>query len=213
MSPDEIVNYARQNYNATNDTQFFSSSELYLHIEQAQNILARECNAIENTYETSTVANQQEYTFPALAISIKAASYDDKPLKRLDFKTFRRLYMTNPTTTGIPVAFSQFDKTLFLGPIPDAVADLDLWTFDKPDTVSSTSSLGVDSEFHIGIVHYLLWRMALKDQNFQLASEYKTAWDEERARCLAWSRKRQLAGGFNVVKEGDTDETAWWYFP
>lgn len=202
MTPDEIVEYAKQAYNATGD-DFFSTNELYKHIWYAQNILARECNAIENTYQTTTVADQQEYSFPTRALAIKAASYDGKNLKRLNFKDFKRIFMENPTSTGTPVAFSQWDRTIYLGPIPNDALDLDLFTFDTPAEVSSTSSLDTEEDTHLGIANYLIWRMALKDQNFQLAAEYKALWDEEKARCLATSRKKLVAGGFNVVVDED----------
>lgn len=212
MTPDEIVSYAKQNYNATGD-DFFSDDELYKHIWQAESILARECNAIEDTYATTTVADQQEYTFPTDALAIKAASYDGRDLRRINFKDFKRLYMENPTASGIPVAFSQFNRTLYLGPTPSDALDLELWTFNKPAEVTSTSSLDVDEEFHLGIVNFLLWRMALKDQNFQLAAEYKALWDEEKQRCLSWSRKKLTAAGYNFVVDEDSLQMAWLGLP
>jgi hypothetical protein len=207
MTPGELNNYARQLYNATND-DFFSDEELYMHQQAAQNVLARECLAIENTYTTSTIALQQEYSFPTAAIAIKRITYNGQKLTKISFREddFLTGFNQATTSTGTPISYAIFDKVIYLRPVPDAVYTLKLFTFDLPSTVSATSSLDVPEEFHLGLVNFLLWRMALKDQNFQAAEYYKVLWEEERARCLAWSRRRQVADGFNVVRDENVED-------
>lgn len=213
MTPTELTTYALQQYNAVND-DFFSQPELFSHIQAAQNILARECNAIENTYTTPTVASQQEYSWPTNAIAIKRITWNGQKLTKISFREDDYLTGFNQATasTGTPVTYAVFDRTIYLRPVPNAVQSLKIFTFDAPSAVSASAELDVPTEFHLGIANYLLWRMALKDQNFQAAKTYQELWDEERARCLAWSRKRQVADGFNTVRDEDQDLLARRFF-
>lgn len=210
MTPGEVATYARQRYNAVND-DFYSDEEMYTHIWAAQNILARECNAIENVYETDTVASQKEYTYPTTALAIKRITYNGKKLEKISKREEDYLSSFDDTgaVTGTPVGYSIFDKTIYLEPTPDAAYTLKIYSFDMPGQVSSTSTLDVPSEFHLGLVNYLLWMMAVKDQNFQAATFYKEQWEDEKLRCLAWSRKRQVADGFNTVRDEDALVSRW----
>lgn len=209
MTPSDLCTYARQQYNAVNDS-FFADAELYRHIWHAQDIMAKEASAIENTYTTSTVASQQEYTYPTNAVAIKRITYDGKRLERVKLKDDDLLTGFNATTTatGTPTHYFEFDRVIYLRPVPDAVATLKIFAFDRPQEVTATSTLDVPGEFQLDLVSYMLWRMASKDQNFQGAEFYKTQWEEALARCKKWARKRLLADGFNVVRDEDAIVTS-----
>ncbi len=205
MTPGELVTYARQQYNAANDS-FFADAELYKHIWHAEDILAREAMVIENTYTTSTVASQQEYSYPDTAIAIKRITYAGKRLDKIKIKDDDIMTGFNAATsaTGTPTNYFVFDRVIYLRPVPAAVATLKIFSFDRPDEVSSTSTLEIPEEFHLDLVSYMLWRMASKDQNFQGATFYKEQWEEALARCKRWSRKRLNADGFNVVRDEES---------
>lgn len=207
LTPTELNTYARQMYNATAD-DFYSEAELYTHQQAAQNILARECNAIENTYTTPTVASQQEYSWPTNAIAIKRITYNGQKLTKISFREddFLTGFNQATTSTGRPIAYAIFDRTIYLRPVPDVVYSLKLFTFDKPGEVTASSTLDVPEIFHLGMANYLLWKMATKDQNFQAAAEFKAQWEEEVERCRMWSRKRQVADGFNQVRDENIED-------
>lgn len=209
MTPAEILTYARAQYNAVND-DFFTDEELYRHIQAAEDILARECLAIENTYSTTTVSSQREYTYPTQAIAIKRITYNGRPLQKIKFREDDWLTGGNETTTstGTPIAYAIYDKTIYLRPVPNAAYTLKLYTYDTPQEVTSGGTLDIPAEFHLGLANFLLMNMALKDQNFQAAAEWERRWEAERQRCMAWSRKRQVADGFNTVR----DEAEDWPF-
>jgi hypothetical protein len=213
MTPGELNDYARQQYNATSD-DFFSDDELYRHAWHAQNILAKEAGAIENTYTTPTVDGQQEYSYPTNTLAIKRITYNGQRLTKIDFKEDDVLTGQDAATTakGSPVFYMLFDRVIYLRPIPDAVYTLKLFTFDQPQEVSATSSLDVPPEFHLDMANYLLWRMATKDQNFQAAEYHKVEWEQAVLRCKRWSKKRLIADGFKTVKDENT-LTQWWGFP
>lgn len=211
MTPDEVLTQAKQQYNAVGDA-FFSDPELYRHVWHAQNILAMEGFVIENTYTTPTVAGQQQYTFPTNAIAIKRITYNGKPVTRIKMKEDDLLTGGNAdtTATGTPAHWFEFDRVIYLRPVPPEVQNLLIYTYDRPQEVSSTATLDVPDEFHLGLATYLNWRMALKDQNFQGAGEFKSLWDEVVARAKQYTRKRRLAAGFNVVRdEDDCLPTGW----
>lgn len=207
MTPTELTAYALQQYNAVND-DFFTQAEMFSHIQAAENILARECMAIENTYSTPTVVGQQEYAWPTNAIAIKRITYNGQKLTKISFREddFLTGFNQGTTSSGTPISYAIFDRVIYLRPVPSAVQTLKIFTFDKPSTVTASGSLDVPEVFHLGLVNYLLWRMAAKDQNFQAAADYKAQWDEERDRCLKWSRKRQTADGFNVVRDENVED-------
>jgi hypothetical protein len=211
MTPPDVVSYARQQYNAVNDA-FFADTELYTHIWHAQDILAKECKAIENTYTTSTVIGQQEYSYPTTATAMKRVTYAGKRLLAMTLKDDDLLTGFNATTsaTGTPTHYAIFDGVIYLRPVPSAVGTLKLFTFDRPGQVSATSTLDVPEEFHLDLVSFVLWRMASKDQNFQGAEFYRAQWDAAVERCKRWSRKRQTADGFNVVRDEAADDLPWW---
>ncbi len=176
--------------------------------------MAKEAKAIENTYTTTTVASQQEYEFPTNAIAIKRITWDGK---RLDEITFReddwQTGMNAATTaTGTPSSYAVFDRVIYLRPVPSAAYTLKLFTFDQAQEVSSTSTLDLPEDLHLDLVPFLLWHMALKDQNFQAAAAYKDLWDGDQgsvSRAKTWARKRATAGGFRVVRDEAALQAGW----
>lgn len=210
MTPGEVATYARQQYNAVNDS-FFADSELYKHIWLAQDIMSKECKVIENTYTTATVVGQQEYTYPTNAIAIKRITYDGKRLSPIKMREDDILtgFNASTTATGLPQYYFVFDRIIYLRPVPDSVLTIKIYSFDKPQEVSTTSTLDVPDEFHLDLVDFVLWRMAAKDQNFNSAAYYQKQWEGALARAKQWSRKRLVADGFNVVRDEDGATDLW----
>lgn len=202
MTPGDIAEYARQQYNSVSD-DFFSDAEIYKHIWAAQNELAREGLLIEATYTTPTVASQQEYSFPSLAIALKRVTYDGRKLDPITFREDDTLTLANQTTTatGTPQYYAIWDKIIYLRPVPDEVATLKIFSYNRPDEVSATSTLDIPAEFHLDIVDYLLWRKALKDKNFQAASAYETLWDKKLSKARIFGRKARRGDGFVAVQD------------
>lgn len=210
MTPVDVAEFARQQYNAVNDS-FFADEELYRHIWHAQNILAREAKVIENTYTTTTVASQQEYTFPTNAIAIKRITWNGMRLTPITFREDDWLTGFNAatTSTGTPSSYAIFDRVIYLRPLPSAAYTLKLFTFDEPGEVSSTSTLDVPTDLHLELTSFLLWKMSLKDQNFDAAQYYEQQWKEAVLRARAWARKRQTADSFRVVRDEEALLSVW----
>lgn len=204
MTPDDLAEYARQNYNADSDS-FFSDAEIYKHLWAAQMTLARETHCIERVYTTTTTASQQEYSLPTLAFGLKRATYNGVKLAPISFMQDDVLTLSNQSTTatGTPQYYAVWNRTLYLRPIPNSSSGtLKLWTVNKPDETASGGSLDVPEAYHLMLADYALWRMAAKDQNYQAAGYWKEQWETALRDAKRHVKVQNRADSFqNVVDE------------
>lgn len=202
MTPQELVLYVRQQYNAIGNT-FFSDDELFSHIWAAQMRLAKEALCIQRVYTTTTVASQQEYVLPTNAIGIKRITYDGSKLHSITFREDDSLTLTNSTTTstGRSQYFMLWNSTIYLRPIPDDAKTIKIFTYNRPQEVTSSSSLEVPDEYHLDIADYVLAKMSLKDQNFNGEASYMSRWNESVIRCKRDQKKLRRAEGFTAVQD------------
>lgn len=194
MTPDEVLLYAKQNYNADSDS-FFSDAEGYKHLWAAQMILAREARCIERVYTTTTTSGTREYSVPTLAIGIKRVTYNGQKLEPYTFRVDDLFTVLNESTTstGTPKFYVLCNRTLYLRPIPDSSsATLRIYTFNKPDETESGGTLDVPEAYHLALSDYLLWRFAAKDQNYQAAQYWQEQWKERLAEVKRAVRKEKI---------------------
>ncbi len=177
MTPAELNTYVRQRYNASNDG-FFADTELYSYMYDAAMQLARESLCIRNIYTSSTVIDQREYAKPARSISIKRISYEGAKLFKINDRIDDALTLNNQDTTqtGTPLYYWEWSSTVDLRPVPDAVGDLKIYSYDQPDVVSATSTFDVPSRYHLDMANFVLSMMAMKDKNFTAADHYSQVW-------------------------------------
>ncbi len=208
MTPGEVTTFARQQYNAVNDT-FFSDAELYSLLWMAQNELAREANVIEQTYTTTTVVGQQSYSYPAQIHTLKRVTYDGLKLEPITFREDDVLTLGNAATTqtGKPNYYSVFNKILYLRPTPDDTLSLVIFGYCEAQQVSATSTLEVPTHFHQDLADFLLWRMAAKDKNYTGAEYFHAAWKEKVKAAKAWTRKRMRGDANAHVQDLDLPVT------
>jgi len=192
MTPDEIITKARQRYNAVGDT-FFSDSELYDLIWEAEMELSMEIQCIEDTYSTSSVASQREYVKPSNCIAIKHITYDGKTLTpvNLDEDDIITGYDEDTTATGTPSNYAEWEGSIFVRPTPGVVKTIKLWFYAKPAVVVSSTALEVPEEYQIAIIDFILHNMAKKDCNENFASYNLNKWESSKIKFLAWERKKK----------------------
>lgn len=202
MTPQELVLYVRQQYNAVGNT-FFSDDELFSHIWNAEMRLAREALCIQRVYTTTTVADQQEYSFPTNAIGIKRITYNGTKLSQVTFREDDSLTLSNSTTTatGSSQYFALWNYTLYLRPIPDAAVTLKIFSYNKPQEVTSSSSLEVPDEYHLDMANYVLSMMCLKDQNFEGSNYYMGLWNGDVMRCKKDHKKMKRTESYTAVQD------------
>lgn len=205
MTPTELETYAREAYNAVGDT-FYSQTSLFDHLFQAQMRLALKTNCIRNVYSTSTVISTQEYAKPTNAYSIRRITYEGMKLAKVTMKEDDTLTITNSTTsaTGSPAYYFEWGASIFLRPIPAAVGTLKIWSYDRPQTVSATSTLDVPEEYHQDLAWYVLKMMALKDKNRDMAAYYGEEWDKAMVQAQRSERLKLRGDAFVGVNDEDT---------
>jgi hypothetical protein len=191
MTPDEILTKARQRYNAVGDT-FFSDSELYDLIWEAELELSMEVRCIEDTFSTSSVASQREYVKPTNCIAIKHVTYDGKSLQpvNLDEDDILTGYDEDSTATGTPTNYSEWEGSIFLRPTPGEVKTIKLWFIAKPTQVTSATTLEVPEEYQMAIIDFLVHNMAKKDCNENFAAYNLNRWEASKVKFLAWEKKK-----------------------
>jgi hypothetical protein len=205
MTPTDLVTYARQRYNAVTDT-FFSDSELYTLIWDAQVQLARETYCIRRVYSTSTVIGQQEYQKPTAAMSIKRITYNGQKIFKITDREDDALTMFNQATTatGAPQYYWEWDTAIELRPVPDGALTLKIYTYDLPQIVSSTTTLDVPTRYHLDLADYLLMNMCNKEKNFQAGSQYGQSWAKKLSDAKRYEKKFLRGDSFNHVLDEET---------
>lgn len=206
MTPTQLEDFARAQFNATGDT-FYTQAEIFRHIFQAQMELAKKAQCIRRSYTTSTVAGTQEYARPANAFGIKRIEYNGTKLTPATMREDDAITAMNRTTTaqGTPQFYFVWGTSIYLRPVPDAVGTLTLFTYDKPQEVSVATTLDVPDDYHhlIGST-YVVAFMALKDRNPPLYSEYKALWDQGLKDAIVAEKLSLRADSFVGVQDSAT---------
>lgn len=202
MTPTEMATLARQQYNAVNDT-FFSEDEINSYIYWAQMDLARFAFAIRDTFTTTTVVDQQEYTLPTNTTSVKRVTYNGDKLTPIDFRDDDDLILLNQTSvsSATPGFYYTWGNSIFLRPIPDDTVTLKVWTFKRPQAVTTTSTLEVPEEYHLDMVDFLVYRMAIKDINKTVISEMRARWQLHLSEARKLERRKLRSDSAAFVKD------------
>lgn len=202
MTPSEVLDTARDQFNATGDT-FFTDAQLYNHMRQACNILAREADLIEAITSSSTVIATQSYSYPTNALSIKRVTYNGSKLKRLTMREDDAVTLSNQASTqsGTPVYYTDFGDTIYLRPIPDAVKTLQFWSINLHGTITASSTLTLPAQFHMDLVDYLLSVMFSKDQNEGMATFHRKLWEQHVSDAKRWKQKQKRSDSFTTVQD------------
>lgn len=204
MTPTEIETAARNRYNSIGDS-FFSSEEILSLMWDACLDITRECNLIERTYTTSTVASQQEYSFPTSTITIKRITYDGKKLKPISMREDDAITGLNQSTTseGTPQYYFIWNETIYLRPIPSSIATLKIFTYNEPSQILTSSTLEIPTQFHLDLVDYIVSEMAAKDSNFTAAKYYADKWERSKTDVKKWQKRRLRGDSFATVQDED----------
>lgn len=205
MTPSQIMNAARQRYNAVGD-DFWSDAELYDVMYQGCCEMAQEGLVIEQTYTTTSVASQQEYAYPTYAINIKRITYNGRKLVPITFREDDILTVLNQATTatGVPSSYAIWNKILYLRPIPSASSlTIKVFTNIEPATITATSTLEIPTYAQMGLVNLIVAEMSAKNKNYEGSTYYRQLWEADKKRALELQRRKKIGDGFNFVKNVD----------
>jgi hypothetical protein len=201
MTSAQIEAAARNKYNSTGDT-FYTSSEIVDYIYQAQLELAQACPIIEAVYSTTSVASQQEYSYPTNTTEIKRITYDGRKLQPITFRQDDAVtgLDSDTTSTGTPEYYMIWNRTLYLRPIPATSSQtIKIFSINEPQVMTTSSALEVPSLFHMDIVNFVAAQMAYKDDNQRRGDVYMNLWEAAKRRAVAWTKRRKRGDGFAAV--------------
>lgn len=205
MTSAQIEAAARNKYNSTGDT-FYSSIEIVDYIYQAQLELSQVCPIIEAVYTTTSVASQQEYSYPTGTSEIKRVTYDGRKLQPITFRDDDSVtgLRSTTTTTGTPEFYTIWNRTLYLRPVPaTAGLTIKIFSINEPQPMTTASALEVPTLFHMDIVDFVTAQMAYKDENSRMGMLYEKKWDAAKIRAKAWCMKRKRGDSFGFVQSED----------
>ena len=192
-------------YNAVSDT-FFSDTQIYNWIWQAEIELAKKAWVIESYTTGSTSASTQSYAYPTNAVAIKRVTVNGKKLKRITFREDDAVTLSNQniTTTGWPIYYADFNSTIYMRPIPDATYTIGWYTYNLPTLPSSTGTLDVPTIFHFDLVDYCLFRMFGMDKDPVNVQYYKTEWEKHVMDAIAYTARKKRTDSLRTVQSEDT---------
>lgn len=202
MTSAQIEAAARNKYNSTGDT-FYSTTEIVDYIYQAQLELAQVCPIIEAAYTTTSVAGQQEYSYPTGTSEIKRVTYDGRKLQPITFRDDDAVtgLRADTTSTGTPELYAIWNRTIYLRPVPDVASiTIKIFSVNEPQPMTTASQLEVPTLFHMDIVDFVVSQMAYKDENDRVGDRYEKRWGAAKIRAKAWCQKRKRGDSFGFVQ-------------
>jgi hypothetical protein len=208
MTPTEIEDQARLQYNAVSDN-YFSQGLIFNWIYFAQMELATKALCIQSTFTTATVASQAAYTFPTNSLALKRVEYQGVALKKTSFREDDSISLSNSTTlvTGSPRYYYQWGSSIFLRPAPASANTLGFYAYNKPTAVTANTTLEVDEKYHPYVVNYVLAQMYAKDQNSDMAGYYRNLWRDDVQEVVKFQAKEKRGDAMPVVQSEENLET------
>ncbi len=205
MTPSEVLTAARDLYNATGDS-YFSDTQMLNWLWQACHELAKKAWVIERVYTTSTVAITQDYTYPTNTIGIKRLTVNGQKIKRITHRQDDALTLSNQAsaTTGIPIYYTDFDFTISLRPIPDAVYTMKIYSFNDAQAITNTSVLEIPPLFHFDTVDFILKNMFAKDKDLENMTFHGAEWAMHVRDAISYQRRMKRTDSFATVQSEDT---------
>lgn len=209
MTVTQILTAARNNLNSLNDT-FWSDAELYNSLYRCELKLARKAFTIDNVYSVTTVAGTAQYIKPTRAISIWKVKYNGSPLALIDQREYDAMNPNSASSSGTPAYFMFYDEAFYLYPTPDDAQSLEVYTYDEPNDITSTSVLETPSVFHDILVDGLTFMMCPKDLGHPTTLLWKANWEAGLIEAESFARKRRRANKFSTVKTEESLNTTEW---
>lgn len=204
MTPTEILDAARDLYNASGDT-YFSDTQMYNWLWNGCHEMARKAWLIENIYTSTTVASQQGYSYPDYTLAIKRVTCDGRKLKRITGREDDSISLSNAATltTGLPQYYTDFDNVIYLRAVPDDAYTLEIWSYDDHPVIAAASTILLPTLFHMDLVDYLLYRMFAKDKDITNSMAAKADWQQHVVDAVAFQRRKRRTDSFATVQSED----------
>lgn len=205
MTPAEVETAARNRYNAASDS-FYSQSEVFDLIYQAEMVLATETNCIEAVdSSTTTVSGTQGYAFPTNFIAVKRVEWNGRRLKKIDMREDDLLTALSAATTvtGDPTYYFIWNGSIYLREIPGSAQTLKVYGYKQPTALSTnpiSTTLSVPTRHHTKLINYVTAHIAFKDKDFEGFRTMMELFDKDVETARAFEKKRQRQDQFSYVR-------------
>ena len=200
------MDYARQQYNAVGDP-LFPDALMRGYVYDAEMELATATKCIRAVYTTTSVASQQEYSFPSRSISVKRVTYNGVRVQPKSLDEVLNLTSTPAAATGTPYIYAIWNDTIYFGPIPvSAGLSIKVFSFNEPSQkTSNLSTLDVPDRYHLDIADFMLERMCIQNKNYQGAAVHAKKWRDKVDKARSTERKMMTGDGFSFVRDEDRE--------
>lgn len=201
MTPLQIETAARNKLNASTD-QLWSSQELIEELLYSVLLeFSREIECLENTFSTSAVASQQEYSLPSRYLKIQRVTFNGTKLQPISLREYDALtYAAQTIPTGTPAYYYYFGETIGLYPIPETTDTIKIWAIQVHDSITSASTIEIPIQFHDMLVDGLVAKMILKEIGDPRQGYYQSIWQNHLQNAKRIWRAHRRRDGFARVQ-------------
>lgn len=129
----------------------------------------------------SSVANQQEYTYPALTMSVFSIKWDNTLLSQVSFEGIQdTLGAEYVNTTGDPMYWSEWGNGFLLWPKPTTVKTISLYCTAKPaDVTTSADVIPLSDRYYPRITDFVMSKAQELDEDFQAAAATRNLFEDK----------------------------------
>lgn len=201
MTPLQIETKARRKLNADSD-QLWSSAEIIEDILYSVCLeFSREVECCENTYTTTSVASQQEYSLPSRYLKIQRITFNNNKLQPITLREYDALTFNAQTIpTGTPAYYYYFGETVGLYPVPSDAQTIKIWAIQCHDTITQASTLEIPLQFHDMLVDGVVSQMVLKEIGDPRQGFYSTKWAQHLELAKRQWRAHRRRDGYGRVQ-------------
>lgn len=207
MTPAQALASVRGQLNETT-AAFWSDAEIYRYLWEGECLLAGKIGNIQAITAHTTITDTSVYTCPDSYLRLSRVTYDGKKLKRIDFTERDYLAGQNygsTVQTGKPVAYSEWAQNVYLFPVPDAAAGLNVYFLKAPSQIVTASvSFSIqDESIQQMIPDYAVWKAAMKDGDTDRADRHKQIWEQNVLRAESMWVDKKGEDRIYAVKDED----------
>ena len=182
-------------------------------INEGQLQVARNCDSMvfQGTEEKAMVSGEYKAALPSNFLRMASILYPlvAVRLKPVDLQTFDSMMSAKEASqgTGIegpPVAYTIFNKELWLFPTPQNPDKLELRYYKKPARLTGTEVPVLEEDYLHLLVDYALWRAYRAEDDPEMANAHEQQWEKDLSKYqadvqnLQDDRPKQLQGTWGL---------------
>jgi len=175
-TPSTIFSQTRDQV-AEQSAAFWTDTEIYRHMSDAENQIAMEIGCSQDTTSFSTGDGTREYTLDSDIAYVTRCTWDGVRQRQITVNDLSRYegesYGSGPDTTGSSSYYYLYGNLIGFSPVPDKAATVRMWYNKVPDEITSTStSFTIPAHYGFAVMDYTLWQMFVKDQQLQQEGQF-----------------------------------------